>query len=211
MEPFHKRSSCVQTIVKHIFPSHSFRLGDDPWVNTRTEGVLSPPQQHGKNVKFTREDAKEISLAFWDSAKRNPHHNPGDKAGTGTPQNNTEQHVATRAGPSPKPPEKRDPKKVEDRNKRHSISIPYLSGVLERFRRILQKHDIPVQFKTLHHPQTQRLVHLKDKTPRHKRTYRARRNATNWTLEKLSSPSINTWPNTDVPLPLDKIQQDTYT
>ena len=42
---------------------------------------------------------------------------------------------------------KRDNKKEEDRKKRHSNSIPYLSGVSEKFRRILQKHEIPVQFK----------------------------------------------------------------
>ncbi|TWW53916.1 hypothetical protein D4764_0197150, partial [Takifugu flavidus] len=33
----------------------------------------------------------------------------------------------------------------EERNKRRSVSIPYLSGVSEKFRRILQKHDIPCQ------------------------------------------------------------------
>ena len=62
---------------------------------------------------------------------------------------------------------KRDPKKEEDRNKRHSISTPYLSGVLEKFRRILQKHDIPVQLKPSNSLR-QRLVHPKDKSPRHK-------------------------------------------
>ena len=36
-------------------------------------------------------------------------------------------------------------------------------------------------------------------------------NAINSTLEKLNSPSINLWHNTDAPLPLDKIQQYIYT
>ena len=66
---------------------------------------------------------------------------------------------------------KRDPKKEEDRSKHYSISIPYLSGVLEKFRRILQKHDIPVQFKPFN-TLRQRLVHPKDKTPRHKQQCR---------------------------------------
>ena len=35
---------------------------------------------------------------------------------------------------------KQNPKKDEDRNKRHSISMPYLFGVSEKFRRVLQKH-----------------------------------------------------------------------
>ena len=64
---------------------------------------------------------------------------------------------------------KRDPKKEEDRNKRRSNSIPYLSGVSEKFRRILQKHDIPVQFKPSN-TLRQRLVHPEDKTPRHKQS-----------------------------------------
>ncbi|TWW69287.1 hypothetical protein D4764_18G0000930 [Takifugu flavidus] len=43
---------------------------------------------------------------------------------------------------------KRDPSKgEEERNKCRSVSIPYLSRVSEKFRRILQKHDIPVHFK----------------------------------------------------------------
>ncbi|TWW74321.1 hypothetical protein D4764_14G0003220 [Takifugu flavidus] len=42
---------------------------------------------------------------------------------------------------------KRDPsKEEEEKDKGHSVSIPYLSGVSEKLRRILQKHDIPVQF-----------------------------------------------------------------
>ena len=64
---------------------------------------------------------------------------------------------------------KRDPKKEKDRNKRHGISIPYLSGVPEKFRKILQKHDIPVQFKPSN-TLRQRLVHQKDKTPRQKQS-----------------------------------------
>jgi hypothetical protein len=64
---------------------------------------------------------------------------------------------------------KRDPSKEEERNKRHSISIPYLSGVSEKFRRILQKCDIPVQFKPSN-TLRQKLVHPKDKTPRHKQS-----------------------------------------
>ena len=41
--------------------------------------------------------------------------------------------------------------------------------------------------------------------------YSARKNAINCTLGKLIRPIINVWHNTDVPLPLDKIQQYTYT
>ena len=41
--------------------------------------------------------------------------------------------------------------------------------------------------------------------------YCARRNAMNCTLGKQNSPSINEWPNTDVPLPLDKIHLYTNT
>ncbi|TWW59893.1 hypothetical protein D4764_06G0014230 [Takifugu flavidus] len=64
---------------------------------------------------------------------------------------------------------KRDPSKGEERNKRRSVSIPYLSGVSEKFRRILQKHDIPVHFKPSN-TLRQRLVHPKDKTPRPKQS-----------------------------------------
>ncbi|TWW81402.1 hypothetical protein D4764_01G0012170 [Takifugu flavidus] len=57
----------------------------------------------------------------------------------------------------------------EERNKRRSVSIPYLSGVSEKFRRILQKHNIPVHFKPSN-TLRQRLVHPKDKTPRPKQS-----------------------------------------
>ena len=40
--------------------------------------------------------------------------------------------------------------------------------------------------------------------------YSARKTAINYILVKLSSPSINVWYNTDVPLPLGEIQQYTY-
>ena len=115
------------------------------------------------------------------------------------------EHVATQTGSSPRP--------SWDRNKRHSISIPYLSGVSGQFRRILQKHDIPVQFKPSN-TLRQRLVHHKDKTPRHKQSnvvYAVQRQEDCNEMGKLTSPSINKWPDTDVPLPQDKIKQDTYT
>ena len=41
--------------------------------------------------------------------------------------------------------------------------------------------------------------------------YSARKNAINCTLGKLNNPSINVWHYTDVPLPLDKVQQYIYT
>ena len=127
------------------------------------------------------------------------------------------EHVATQTGPSPRPPgnEKKRRKKEEDRNNRHSISIPYMSGVLKDLGGILQKHDILVRFKPSN-TLKQRLV-----TPRTKQQdsnkamspmpNRARRNAINCTLGKLNSLSINERHNTDVPLPQDKTQQDTYT
>ena len=62
---------------------------------------------------------------------------------------------------------------MRPRKKRREInvtaSIWYLSGVSEKFRRILQKHDILVQFKPSN-TLRQRLVHPKDKTPRHKQS-----------------------------------------
>ncbi|TWW61021.1 hypothetical protein D4764_05G0011110 [Takifugu flavidus] len=65
---------------------------------------------------------------------------------------------------------KPDPSKgEEERNKRCSVSIPYLSGISEKFRRILQKHDIPVHFKPSNTLRW-RLVHPKDKTPRPKQS-----------------------------------------
>ncbi|CAF94542.1 unnamed protein product [Tetraodon nigroviridis] len=40
---------------------------------------------------------------------------------------------------------KRVPSNEEEKDKRHSVSIPYMAGVSEKFRRIFQKHNIPVQ------------------------------------------------------------------
>ena len=85
---------------------------------------------------------------------------------------------------------KRDPKKAEDGNKHHSISIPNLARVSETFRRIIQKHNIPVQFKPSNTVR-QRLVHPKTQTAISSVPYRARRNAMNCTLGKLNSPSLN--------------------
>lgn len=64
---------------------------------------------------------------------------------------------------------KRDPSKEKERNKRHSISVPYLSGVCEKFRRILQKHNFPFQLEPSN-TRRQKLVQPKDKTSRDKRS-----------------------------------------
>ena len=42
---------------------------------------------------------------------------------------------------------KQDSKKEEDINKRQSISIPDMARILEKFRRILQKRHMSVEFK----------------------------------------------------------------
>ena len=78
-----------------------------------------------------------------------PKKSPPQPRGQSRNRNTSKQHWATCGYPGgafSKTSRKRDPNKVEDRNKRHSISILFLSGVLEKFSRILQKHDIPVQF-----------------------------------------------------------------
>ena len=57
----------------------------------------------------------------------------------------------------------------EREEKRKNIVIPYIAGVSEKLKRIFGKHHIPVYFKpgnTLR----QKLVHPKDKTPRHKQS-----------------------------------------
>ena len=48
---------------------------------------------------------------------------------------------------------KRDPKKAEGRTKRHGTSVPYLSGVSEKFRRTLQKERHPGAVQPLQKPQ----------------------------------------------------------
>ncbi len=67
---------------------------------------------------------------------------------------------------------KREVKKSEQRRhnlwKKHVV-IPYVAGVSEKFRRVFSKHKIPVYFK----PMTtlrQRLVHPKDRIPKHQRS-----------------------------------------
>ena len=51
----------------------------------------------------------------------------------------------------------------EKRDRRHNITIPYMSGVSEKLRRIFNKHSIPVHFKPTN-TLKQRLVHPKDRT-----------------------------------------------
>ena len=107
---------------------------------------------------------------------------------------------------------KLDPKKEEDRNLLYSISLPYLYRVSENSRE--SSKNIPVQFKTSK-TLRQKLVHPKDKKPGYKVTLSmlcgAKRKARNCTLGKLNSPSINEWPNTDLPLLQDRRQQYNYT
>ncbi len=56
---------------------------------------------------------------------------------------------------------------VED--KRSSIVIPYVAGTSEKLKRIFNKHHIPVHFKP-ENTLRQKLVHPKDRTPRHKQS-----------------------------------------
>ena len=103
-------------------------------------------------------------------------------------------------GLSQRPPKREIPaKKRREINQCHSISIPHLSGVSEKFKRILQKHDIPIQSEpsnTLRH----KLEHL-TKTKQSHVVYavESQRIARNCTLGILKSPSINEWPNTRWP------------
>ncbi|XP_051781539.1 uncharacterized protein LOC127527292 [Erpetoichthys calabaricus] len=53
--------------------------------------------------------------------------------------------------------------------KRKPLLIPYVSGVSEQLRRIFSKHQVSVAFK-LQNTLRQRLVHPKDRVPRHKQS-----------------------------------------
>ncbi|XP_076748497.1 uncharacterized protein LOC112431314 isoform X3 [Maylandia zebra] len=56
----------------------------------------------------------------------------------------------------------------EDKKDRHNnIVIPYVAGVSEKLRRVFSKYDIPVYFRPSN-TLRQKLVHPKDKTPKHK-------------------------------------------
>ena len=55
----------------------------------------------------------------------------------------------------------------EERNKPNNVVILYVAGLSEKFRGIFSKHDILVHFRPCNTVK-QKLVHLKDKTPKHK-------------------------------------------
>ena len=63
--------------------------------------------------------------------------------------------------------QRQDRKEVEQKGK--GVSLPYVSGVAEKLKRVYGQYNIPVYFKpgnTLR----QKLVHPKDKTPHHKQS-----------------------------------------
>ena len=123
--------------------------------------------------------------------------------------------MASQTGPSPKSLENKTPRK-----KRIEINITaFLSRICLEFWKISGESSKYMTSQCSSNPPTP-----SDKdwfTPRTKHQdpnramlsmpYNAINNALNCTLGKLSSPSINIWLNTDVPLPLDKIQHYTYT
>ena len=52
----------------------------------------------------------------------------------------------------------------ENTDKRKGISVPYVSGLSEKLKRIFKEHKVPVYFKP-GNTIRQKLVHPKDKTP----------------------------------------------
>ena len=64
---------------------------------------------------------------------------------------------------------KRTDTEHEREERRKNIVIPYIAGVSEKLKRIFGKHHIPVHFKP-ENTLRQKLVHPKDKTPRHKQS-----------------------------------------
>ena len=53
--------------------------------------------------------------------------------------------------------------------KRRPVVIPYVAGVSEQLRRVFSKHRVSVAFKPLN-TLRQKLVHPKDRVPRHKQS-----------------------------------------
>ena len=73
------------------------------------------------------------------------HHSPEDEERRRKPQNSTQNMWLPRLGLLQ---DLQKTRPQEKRNKLYSISITYLARVLEKFRRILQKHDIRVHPKS---------------------------------------------------------------
>ena len=96
----------------------------------------------------------------------------------------------------------------EETRKCNSIIIPYIAGTSEKLSRIFNKHHILVHFKPT------KLVHPKNKTPRHKQgnvdDAVAARTAQICTMERQNNLSINEWPNTGGPAPQVKTLLSTY-
>ena len=85
-----------------------------------------------------------------------------------------------------------------------------MAGVSEKFRRIFSKHSILSHFRTCN-TLREKLVHPKEKTPRHKlnnAVYAVRSAPTLYWGDNLSTKA---WFNTGEPAALARTQQSTYT
>ncbi|CAI5669152.1 unnamed protein product [Oreochromis niloticus] len=63
--------------------------------------------------------------------------------------------------------EDQTPAREDKKDRRNNVVIPYVAGVSEKLRRVFSKHDIPVYFRPSN-TLRQKLVHPKDKTPKHR-------------------------------------------
>ncbi|XP_072177261.1 uncharacterized protein [Diadema setosum] len=65
----------------------------------------------------------------------------------------------------PRHKDKPNQSKTTTEKRRYNVTVPYVSGLSEKIRRIFSKHHIPVSFKPTN-TLRQMLVHPKDKTPK---------------------------------------------
>ncbi|CAI5693976.1 unnamed protein product [Oreochromis niloticus] len=63
--------------------------------------------------------------------------------------------------------EDQTPAREDKKDRRNNVVIPYVAGVSEKLRRVFSKHNIPVYFRPSN-TLRQKLVHPKDKTPKHR-------------------------------------------
>ncbi|XP_023821902.1 uncharacterized protein LOC111949272, partial [Oryzias latipes] len=198
-------------------PSHWFRYVDDTWVKIKSQEVETFTDHINavdKNIKFTREDTKDNTLAFLDCAViigedrqlqvevyRKPTHTDQyllfdsnhplqHKLGVIRTLQHRAQEVPTSSDGKKKEKQhihqalrtcgypkwaftrsqhtgKQD--KKEQETKRNSISIPYISGLSEKLKRIFKQHNIPVHLKPVN-TLGQKVVHPKDKIPSYKQS-----------------------------------------
>ncbi|XP_065326070.1 uncharacterized protein LOC135932513 [Pelmatolapia mariae] len=125
-----------------LFDSHhplEHKLGVIRTLHHRAEHVPSKPEGKKKEHTHVKEALKTCGYPNWAFIKSAEMHRKEDQT----------------------------PAREDKKDRRNNIVIPYVAGVSEKLRRVFSKHDIPVYFRPSN-TLRQKLVHPKDKTPKHK-------------------------------------------